>query len=79
MLKKTYKQHFSQSSSAHVRSLVVAGENNQGHMKWFQQQQQQFSVSYSIFKYLRKTVRSSAVFYVLFFFLYIYKVGFLSD
>lgn len=77
MLKKTYKQHFSQSSSAHERSLVVAGENNQGHMEWFQQQQ--FSVSYSIFKYLRKTVRSSAVFYVLFFFLYIYKVGFLSD
>lgn len=77
MLKKTYKQHFSQLSSAHERSLVVAGENNQGNMKWFQQQQ--FSVSYSIFKYLRKTVRSSAVFYVLFFFLYIYKVGFLSD
>lgn len=77
MLKKTYKQHFSQLSSAHERSLVVAGENNQGHMEWLQQQQ--FSVSYSIFKYLRKTVRSSAVFHVLFFFLYIYKVGFLSD
>lgn len=76
MLKKTYKQHFSQLSSAHERSLV-AGENNQGHMEWLQQQQ--FCVSYSIFKYLRKTVRSSAVFYVLFFFLYIYKVGFLSD